>query len=369
MYHVIDFIKSNENWRTLLSEAPYALTIKERDVYCLLMYKQTESKFSEQFVKESRGLIFRTDTFEVVCAPFEKFFTYDEFLAAKLDESSAIYREKRDGSIIKVWFDDGKWHFSTQGEIDAKNAYIAYEKQTDSIKTFYDLITRCLPVDFFEEADPEYTYMFELTSPYNKVIIPYDTIELRHIGTRHTKSGQEFDMALSTIPKPKTYHFDTISEAVEYAKTLPLNCEGFVAFDKDFNRVKIKSPLYLAQVHLIDDGIINRDRALEIVIKGEASEVGALFPEAKQLLMTMEEDYEKLKVFLSQMHHYVEKTREIDGKTFAKNVSNCPGKSIAFLLRSGKITDPLMFFKELKPKKRLSVFDEIKKQKFKNCFL
>ena len=54
---IIDFINQNKNWRDILSEAPYYLSIKDDGEYTILKYNQISSDFSNDYVKESRGLI------------------------------------------------------------------------------------------------------------------------------------------------------------------------------------------------------------------------------------------------------------------------------------------------------------------------
>lgn len=77
---IIDFINQNKNWRDILSEAPYYLSIKDDGEYAILKYNQISSDFSNDYVKESRGLIIRKDgdNYIPVCVPFLKFFNFGE---------------------------------------------------------------------------------------------------------------------------------------------------------------------------------------------------------------------------------------------------------------------------------------------------
>ena len=48
----IEFIKEHEeNWRELLKDIPYCLTINENDNYAIFKYSQTGSDFNEQICK------------------------------------------------------------------------------------------------------------------------------------------------------------------------------------------------------------------------------------------------------------------------------------------------------------------------------
>ena len=54
---VIKFINNNSNWRELLTQKPYCLSISEDDNYMLLKYNQVDSDFNQEICKECRGLI------------------------------------------------------------------------------------------------------------------------------------------------------------------------------------------------------------------------------------------------------------------------------------------------------------------------
>ena len=82
MLKVQELIKNNKDWRDALSNAPYHLVISEKEMYgrnlVCLKYNQIESDFSQEIVRECRGLILDSDTADIVCYPFYKFFNYGE---------------------------------------------------------------------------------------------------------------------------------------------------------------------------------------------------------------------------------------------------------------------------------------------------
>lgn len=105
---LLNFIKQNkENWKEVLQQPPYSLIVKEDDDYILLKYNQLESDLSNLIVQECRGIILRKSDLKVVCFPFKKFFNYHEPNAANIDWDGARVLDKIDGSLIKLWFDNG----------------------------------------------------------------------------------------------------------------------------------------------------------------------------------------------------------------------------------------------------------------------
>ena len=73
------FIKKHkDNWLDLLQQAPYNLKINEDDNYVLLKYDMINSDFTEEIVKECRGLIIDKYTLKATALSFRKFFNVQE---------------------------------------------------------------------------------------------------------------------------------------------------------------------------------------------------------------------------------------------------------------------------------------------------
>jgi hypothetical protein len=62
---------------------------------------------------------------------------------------------------------------------------------------------------------------------------------------------------------------------------MPWNEEGYVVVDKNFNRVKIKSPAYLMVHRMANNGNMSTRRAIDVYMAGECDEILAYFPEYK----------------------------------------------------------------------------------------
>jgi hypothetical protein len=199
MLKLIEFILNNPDWEQKLQEKPYYITIKRKDNFLMFNYSQIESDFYNPIVKECRGAILEDGTFNPVCVPFYKFGNYGEGYVDTIDWNTARVQEKVDGSLIKVWNYNNEWHVSTNGTIDSRDAELA--NNISDFKTYYDLFMKAkknVNLDF-NKLDKQFTYMFELISPYNRVVVPYTEISLRHIGTRNNMTLQEFDMDIGIV--------------------------------------------------------------------------------------------------------------------------------------------------------------------------
>jgi len=158
----------------------------------LLKYNQIDSPMGSPIVQECRGLILdEANDWAIVSHPFHKFFNYGEGHAAKIDWPSAVYLEKLDGSLMQLYFYNGNWFVASSGQPDASG-----QVHDNANKTFSDLFWQIWyekDVGVLSDLDPDFTYLFELTSPENRVVISHAESNLTLIGQRNRVTGQEVD--------------------------------------------------------------------------------------------------------------------------------------------------------------------------------
>lgn len=304
MLKVVEFIHKYKNWRELLSQPPYSLTIKEDENLILLKYNQINSDFNEEVCRECRGLILSRDTLEPVALSFEKFFNVQESLADEIDWSSATVREKVDGSKILVFYYRG-WHVATSGALDAYRTPV-----NGHDLTFGDIWDRALKNNnlTFESLcsnlNQNFCYTFELVSPETKVVISYPKADICLIGVRNVRTWKEvpiegtFQASHCKIKTPKIFSLSSLEDCLDAANQLGSGEEGFVVQDKYFRRVKIKSPAYVALHHLRLNGPVTESRILEVIEAGECSEFFGYFPEYLPIKESIER---KRKLFFSSI--------------------------------------------------------------------
>ncbi len=266
---IVQFIRNHPNdWKELLEAKNIKIKFAPNDYRAIFNYS-IDCDFSDPIVQEARGIIINLDTLDVVCWPFRKFGNHNESYVDNIDWASARVQEKVDGSIVKLyWFND-EWIWATNGVIDARNADVQGFN-----KTFYDIIVSAknykdIP---FEALTHDYTYIFELVSPYNKIVVEYPEIKLYHTGTRNNITGNEYNLNIG-VQKPKEYSISTFEDAIKAAAALN-NCashvdaEGFVVVDKNWHRIKIKSPEYLAAHHDWNNGsyLLSKDTAVSLAL-------------------------------------------------------------------------------------------------------
>lgn len=279
---LIDFIRQHENWEELLTAEPYTIKISRDDNYILFKYNQLTSDFSNPIVKECRGLILRESDFKPVCVPFYKFMNAEEPYSdlCQIDWSSASVQEKVDGSLMKVWFDSG-WHISTNGTIDAFKAELTSLKYKSFGALFIAAVRQIVGDEhkFFELLNPTFTYMFELVSPENRVVIPYENLDLYFLGVRSNATLYEYMPESGCFHKlnklfkiPKRFPLHSYNDVVAAANKLPWNEEGYVVCDANFNRCKVKSPNYVIAHYTRNNSVLTYERLLDVILSGEKAE-------------------------------------------------------------------------------------------------
>lgn len=232
----------------------------------LLKYNHTESPLNEPIVQQCRSTII-DEQFNVVARFMDKFFNYDDPLAATIDWNTASVYEKVDGSFIGLyWY--GGWHICTSGSADARvpTPFGGYDFYNVAWDVWANLGYR-LP------EDHNLCYSFELVSPYNRVVVRYDHPMIKLIAVRNMSTGEE-----KRIEHVDTYNWQTVSKfvnlndmnsVVDTAKKLDgEKQEGFVVMDDNFDRIKIKSPDYFIQHKIVGNGVSHKD-LLEMVLNND----------------------------------------------------------------------------------------------------
>ncbi len=256
-----------------LTSAPYKLKVKEYDGRFLVTYNMMDVNWRlAPWIKECRGVIFDKLKIEPVCWSFNKFFNHgeqeDNELIAKLDVESTRYVEKLDGSLIKLYYYNAEWVFTTNNTIVATLATIHHSVSSGGLEvSFLDYIKQV--VEFhtgsteFDTSclDKNLCYHFELIHPNNTIVVHHATKELFFLGARDLQTGQEIDErekeslhipAWVKLPADETARFSSLDECVQAAKDQStLDKEGWIAVDKNFTRVKIKTELYVKAHHRV----------------------------------------------------------------------------------------------------------------------
>jgi hypothetical protein len=316
----------------------YAIKAKRHNEYpnlVLLKYSQIESPMSAPVVQACRGIILdESNDWRPVSWPYSKFFNYGEGHAAPIDWASARVYEKLDGSLVVLYWYAARWHMQTSGTPDGETPVYG------AGLTFKQLFWQTWEAVGYDGL-PDYTnycYIFELMTPYNRVVVPHSKSRIVLHGVRDVRTGQEVaPERLATrygYECAKTYPLGCFDDCLTAARAInPMEGEGYIVCDANFNRVKVKSPAYVALAHLKDS--LSPRRLLEIVRTNEGDEFLSYCPEWRGVYEGIKARYDALCDEVAA--RYAEIAAIDDAKAFALEATRHDYSGLLFSLKKWRI--------------------------------
>ena len=358
MIKIINFIREHDNWEELLSSPPYSLSIKRKDTRILFKYSQINSDFSLEIVREARGLILEDKTWKIVCYPFKKFFNYGEAYANEIDWETAKITSKEDGSLIKIYNYNSEWRVGTNSTIDAEDA-VLNSPYYRNFRELFDVAANNCKFDF-DRLDPNYTYLMELCSCHNTIVVPYNEPKLFHVGTRNNITCEEEEVDIG-IEKPKEWALSSLNDCIAMAATFDFTREGFVCRDKSYHRVKVKSEDYVKTHRMISNGKVSEEKILSLICSGEEGEFLSYFPTYTTIFQNIKIKRDKLKYLFYEIKKEVFSLKEkgMERKDFAQLVKNNDFSFLYFLMYDNSQLNFLDWENKISYKKMVKYYELI----------
>ena len=128
----------------------------------------------------------------------------------------------------------------------------------------------------------EVTYVFELVSRHNQIVVDYPDPRVYLIAARHLTTGLELpieSLRIEHVRRPRTWPLhDAVAVGAFVNMANPSELEGAVICDSKFRRMKIKSMAYVL-AHRSKDSVGSSPRnALEAIIMEKIDDVIPLIP-------------------------------------------------------------------------------------------
>ncbi len=195
------------------------------------------------FTMVARGLIVDVKRREVVATPFPKFFNIGENGHSVPAEHFDAY-EKVDGSLIVVFYHDGRWRAATKGSF--------FSDQAAWAQTHLDDLSAAQEASL----DPGTTYLLEAVYAANRIVVPYPEDGLVILGG-YDADGRELEWDdlehLGGIMEwrcARRVSYRSIAELVAATAALPPTEEGFVIRFSGGLRLKAKGAEY-CRIHAL----------------------------------------------------------------------------------------------------------------------
>jgi hypothetical protein len=322
-----------DTWLTTLTEDYKIHVVRDGDLVSL-KYNQIESPMREPIAQECRGMVVDVVRRKVMAHPYNKFWNHGDVLAAAIDWPTARVLEKLDGSLMILYWDDRteEWAVASSGTPRAGGAF------GDDEQTFRDVFWGTFQALGMREPAPLWRgtcFMFELCSMGNRIVVKYEDPRLVLHGGRFIDDGAELSHSALTAVSlvhdwelVKSYPIASIEDCLAAADALdPINCEGFIVVDAQFNRIKIKSPRYVILHHMKGEATLRR--SIELWQTGETEELLLHFPEFAPKILPVHERLEE--IALTALQH-ANRLQHLTRKDYAAEVKQTRYSAIAFKL-------------------------------------
>ena len=290
-----------------------------------LNYDQILAKSGDQVAEQCRGMVIRVDRFDfsqcgpnwqkeipwkdavvgdttVLAWPMCRFYNFGDPAVAAVNWSDPGLRvyEKVDGTCIICYWDPlhGKWHAATRSVPEADLPIRGDDLEIGSM-TFAQLFLKALvanreeasgkPVDWAVDGpdkvvhlSKECTYVFELVSRHNQVVIDYPEPRVYLLAVRHLPTGREApieEVRMEHVRRPMTWPLKNAEAVGAFVNAAnPKDLEGAVACDSDFKRMKIKNLGYVLAHKSKDHVTASPRNALVAIIAEKIDDVVPLVP-------------------------------------------------------------------------------------------
>lgn len=307
-------------------------------------YDQIDSPKAHPIVRECRGLVLEDKSWKLVAKPFHRFFNAGEVQEeySQFDWENCTAWSKEDGSLIIVYKYDGKWHINTSGSF-------GLGLQDVFGGTWRELFLKTAPKDFLEKlenTDENVTLIFELCTPYNKIVKLYKQPEIYLLAGMYHNSVAAYEIEPHTIDevathmgikRPQRWNFTSEDEVRDFLLKQEENdptFEGVVLHDGSL-RFKWKTSTYVSLHKLKDNGnILLPKNLVPLVLAGEVDEKKIYLPEISSALDEVAKIVDDLWITLSEMwinNHHLE-----NQKDFALAIKSHPLSSLLFMNRKEK---------------------------------
>ncbi len=295
--------------------------IKEHGVYASfsksghkfsLNYDQIEAKESDPLAQECRGLVLACENgvslssqflnlpgtkashthlcpgkTVILAYPMNRFFNHGQSTADYIDWSdpNLTVLEKLDGTLCIVYWDKftNLWCVATRSVSEAD---LLMDNGLFTFRTLFEKAVEETSKQSFQyltdHLDKKTTYCFELTTPYNRIVVNYPNNGVTLLAARSLTTNREIDIdhvVTIGIPHVQAYKFTTVEKTLEWVSSLnPMEHEGVVVKQGE-KRNKVKNPAYVAYNKVRDALATSPRNMVELILSEKDDDVIPMLPE------------------------------------------------------------------------------------------
>lgn len=355
---VVDYLRSGGTYESLLAE--HAVHAKPHNGKVSFIYDQIAARDDDPVAQQCRGLILRDGTWDVVAYPFDRFFNLGQGAAAQIDWATARVEEKLDGTLLIVYWDDraGRWMCGTRSMCEAHGVInshaVTFAQLADACARGEGIGAASLH-DLMEglAADRGLTHMFELTGPHNRIVCEYRELSMTLLGARRLSDFAEINARqyadATGFTAVNTWPFtDLAALHAALADWSPLEREGVVVKDANFNRIKVKTAQYVAAHRACDTLGSSWRNVCEAIQTGHADDILQCVPPS------VRERVEQLRIPIAAIiaeteRDFAELRGIADAKAYALAAKQRLWPAGLFALKNGKAESATEFLARMQP--------------------
>lgn len=192
-----------------------------------------------------------------------------------------LYNE---GSLIKIFFDDNKWHFATSRKADASRVF-----WTSNEKSFKHLFFEAFNGEY--SFDKDYCYTFLLQHPENFITLPV---------TKNAILVNKIEMKTYTVYRDCIEDFKFCNKSIEdiFSNKDRNVCDNYMIYgstldgEEDF-RIKIVSDAYIQRQEMIKNSQSPINVCLRAIKEDNTEKLITVLPDFTDILSGVENDIEE----------------------------------------------------------------------------
>lgn len=254
MLKVQEYLQSGKTLDNLNEELSIEITYHKELPLVILNYNHLESPKNNPITNECRGLVLENNG-NLVARSFSRFYNWGECQDEMplFDWDSCTSESKKDGSLILIFYFDGKWYANTRGSFGMMPMF-GSQWQADYHKMPMDFtwnqgFLKTLNINSLQELDSKLdrkiTYVCEFCSPWNRVVITHKN-PLMYLITCFEGESEIGPQKNSVFQEIEIYPLKNVDDITKFVNKHSGDVfEGIIVKDKNLRRWKFKNPDYV----------------------------------------------------------------------------------------------------------------------------
>ena len=250
------YLRSGKTLINLKQEYKIDFTVNTEQNSAVLNYSPL-TPMGTEIGKESRALILNLDNWNVIAKSMNAFDVPTSLKTPEIikdfDWNSAFAITKYDGCLMVLYFHQNQWLVGTRFSTDSNcNVYSPNSGETDL--KWIDLFKQTLQDygytfdEFTTNLSKDKYYSFELCSRLNRNIVIYEESIIKIISIVDAITLDEIEIDSFHLQEflPEKIKVDNLNSVYDLIRQNdnPIEVEGFVVVDSNFNRLKVKNDKY-----------------------------------------------------------------------------------------------------------------------------